>query len=235
MSSRDYITVLALKNALRIDPGNVRFDDELALAITSASWQIDQYCDEQFWQDDAPTSRLFFTEQPRRIFTPSFSSTDGLVVEVDLDDDGVFETTWTAGVDFQVVPVAPKPGWPYKGLETLRSAYFPTADWRQGITAWGGDYYGPTFGGEWWPRSQRARLRITALWGWPQVPPQVVQACQILATDHYKSKDVTEGSSGMQGSSTGRFGSGTHAGVKPAGFNAMAAKLLCGLRELVIA
>lgn len=235
MATTSYLTVDQLKATLRIDPTNTRFDDLLQLAIDSASRQIDQHCDDQFWLADAPSPKLFQASHPRRLFTPSFANTAGLVVELDLDDDGTFETTWTEGRDFQVTPVAPTAGWPYRGLEMLGSAFLPTGDWRQGIVAFGDGFYGPTFGGEWWPRSQRARVRVTAQWGWPAVPPQVKQACSILATDHYKSKDVTEGASGVQGLSTGRFGSASHASVRVPGFNPMARELLCGLRELVIA
>lgn len=235
MTSSDYLTVNQLKSALRIDSSNDRFDGVLAMAISSASRQIDEHCDDQFWCVDTPEPRLFVSGYPRRLVLPSFASRSGLVVEIDLDDDGVFETTWTEGQQFQVVPVAPLPGRPFTGLETLGSSWLPTTHGHYGITAGGDAFYGPMFGGEWWPRSQRARVRVTAKWGWASVPAQVMQSCQILATDHYKSKDVTDGSSGVQGMSTGRFGSGRTAGVTPSALNPMATNLLSGLRDLVIA
>lgn len=47
------------------------------------------------------------------------------------------------------------------------------------------------------PVATRPTVRVTAVWGWPAVPPQVRMACQILAVDHYKSKDLTGGIAGF--------------------------------------
>lgn len=227
MATTDYMTVDNLKDLLRIDATNTRFDYALGIAISSASRQIDEHCHERFWLDDDPTPRLFEAHDPYRLSLPAFASTTGLVVEIDRDGDGVYETTWTAGTDYRATPYNPEPGFPYRGIQAFRAA-FPT------ITPYGIDYpytsfalYGP---GAW---SDQPRVQVTARWGWPEVPDQVIQACSILATDHYKSKDVTDGASGPQGLSTGRFGS--HPSLKSPGFNAQAAKLLCGLREPVIA
>lgn len=227
MATSDYITVEYLRAALRLGEANTKFDYQLGVAISSASRQIDEHCHERFWLDDAPTPRLFEAHDPYRLMTPPYATTTGLVVEIDRDGDGTYETTWAAGVDFYAQPYDPEPGFPYRGIKVVRAA-LPT------LTPYGVDYpytsaagYGP---GAW---TDRPRVRITARWGWPEVPDQVVQATAILATDHYKSKDVTDGQAGPQGLSTGRFGS--HPALKSPGFNAQAAKLLCGLREPVIA
>lgn len=227
MASSDYITLEYLKASLRIKETNTAFEYQLGIAITSASRQIDTHCKDRFWLDDAPSPRLFRARDPYQLFLPAFATTDGLVVELDRDGDGAFETTWTHGTDFEVSPLSPEPGFPYRGIEAIGAA-FPT------LYAYGIDYpYGSAYPYAGQRSSGRARVRVTAQWGWPEVPSQVEQACQILATDHYKSKDVTDGASGPQGLATGRFGS--HPSLKSPGFNAQAAKLLCGLREQVIA
>jgi hypothetical protein len=237
VADTDYITLESLKAALRLT--NNTFDELLQMAITSASRQIDQFCDDQFWKFDAAAPRMFKAERPRRLLPGAFSTTDGLVVEVDLDNDGVYETTWVRGKDYQVTPPTPRPGWPYTAIEALGSAWFPG---QYGFSPYYGyaytyspGYYGASFGGEWYPRSMRARVRVTAKWGWPTVPPQVRQACQILAIDQYKSKDLTNGAAGTTGLSTGAFGSQKSIQVTPAGFNTIAEALLCGLRDVVVA
>jgi hypothetical protein len=45
----------------------------------------------------------------------------------------------------------------------------------------------------WWPFTPRQRIQIVGTWGWPVVPPDVVQAALFLATDIYKSKDAPWG------------------------------------------
>ena len=230
-----YLLLDDLKATLRIT--NDTFDVPLEVAIESASRQIDQFCDDQFWLSQVPTQRLFKAEQSRSLFVRSFATTAGLVVEVDLNDDGVFETTWVSGTDFQVAPVAPMDGFPFNRIETLGTAYFPgkASPYMGYAYGYSPGYYGPSFGGEWYPRSQRARVRVTAQWGWPAVPAQVVQACQILAVGHYKSKDLTNGQAGMSGLATGSFGSARNVMISPAIMDPIAQHLLNGLRDVVIA
>lgn len=235
MAVTDYLRVDQLKTALRISQDG--FDDQLALAITAASREIDEHCNDRFYRDDAPTPRVFVARAARRLMLPSYATTDGMVVEVDIDDDGVFETTWTLGVNFQAAPTAPQTGWPYTEIQTLGPSFLPGMlnpywGWAYGYSP---GYYGPAYGGEWWPLSQRARVRVTAAWGWPAVPPQVSQACQVLAIDYWKSKDLTNGAAGTTTLSTAAFGGARGTQVQIGGFNPLAKSLLCGLREPVIA
>lgn len=70
------------------------------------------------------------------------------------------------------------------------------------------------------PTGARPQVRVTAVWGWPAVPAQVRQACQILAVDHYKSKDMTGGVAGF----------GDAGPVRVAAFNPQARNLIESLR-----
>lgn len=223
-----YISVAELKAALRIK------DDEkdvlLDRAIASASWQINDFCNDQFWTDTdtGPTPRLFQIDHARRLLVPSFATTAGLVVEVDHDDDGTFETTWTVGVDYQAAPVSPVPGRPYTEIQTLGSAFFP-GSCRNGRYAYGRGTRSYDSGNEWHSHSLRPRVRVTALWGWPAVPPPVTQACQIIAIADYKTKDLTGGSAGQAGLSSGAKG------FNPIGLDPAACRLLHSLHEPVVA
>jgi hypothetical protein len=239
MAVQDYITVDYLKAALRRT--NDTFDDLFQAAISAASRQIDDHCNDQFWTDitAGPTVRVFEAVRPRDLATPSFSTTDGLVVELDVDGDGTFETTVPVG-DVQAVPVTPKFGWPHQRIQLVGSQTFPGTTWSYyggygyGYGSYPG-YYLPSYGGEWFPRSTRARVRVTAQWGWPAVPAQVVQACQILAISYYKTKDLTGGQAGTSGLSTGTFGGQKTVMLSGGAMDPEAAHLLCGLREPVVA
>jgi len=229
MPDMDYLTVDQLKAVLGIS--KPQFDDALQLAISAASRQIDEHCNDQFWKDDAPTARIFQVSNARRLMLPSFATTSGLVVAVDMDDNGSFETTWTAGVNYQATPPSPRPGWPFTELVTLGSSYFPGArDGYFGRPDLGftspGYYRDYGYGNDWYPNSQRARVQVTATWGWPSVPAPVVQACQVQAIDYFKSKELT-------GSSYGGMATGIRGYLS--GCNEMACALLMSYRSHVVA
>ena len=222
MAASDYITVDQLREVLRINPANNVPDETLAMAISSASAQIDQFCDDKFWLDDEPTQRLFKPTSPQVIWTPSFASTEDTVIELDIDNDGVFERTLDAS-EWQPAPVDRRPGWPYKRVETLDSVYLPGV-WPP-FWQYAAGPYGEVYNVEGYPQSRRARIRITARWGWPEVPWQVRQACQILAIAQYKSKDLIMG----QAAASSPLGAPGSAAAT------IAKQLLCDLRDPVLA
>jgi hypothetical protein len=239
----DYITVDQLKSALQIK--NDSNDDLLAVAISAASRRIEEHCRDQFWTDPGVvTARVLAPDQPGTAFTGSFATAAGLLVKTDDDNDGVFETTWGV-TDWQAEPLSPLYGFPSSRIVAVGARFFPGARNQPFISypyngygygyaggyGWAGaGYYGQTLFGP----SQRARVQVTAQWGWPAVPAQVKQACQILAIDYYKSKDFTNGSAGTTGLSTGVFGG--QKGIQlHSGINPLACSLLRGLRDVVVA
>lgn len=237
----DYLTVDQLKTALQIT--NDSKDDLLQLAISSASRQIDTHCRDQFWSADTPSARVLAPDYPGDIFTGAYATTVGMTVETDDDNDGVFETLWSAS-DWQAEPLVPQAGYPFNRVVAVGARCFPGARKRAYLSypynGWGYGYAGGyLYGGVGWgetgyPRSQRARVRITARWGWPSVPSQVVQACQVIAIDNYKSKDFTNGSAGTTGLATGAYGSSRSSLVQHS-LSPMACSLLRGLRDVVVA
>jgi hypothetical protein len=98
----------------------------------------------------------------------------GLLVAVDSDGDGVFETTWTAA-DYELRPlngiVGGQPGWPYNQIRAVGSKCFPRC-------------------------SRRAVLQVTARWGWAAVPAPVHEACLIVASETVKLRDAPFGVAG---------------------------------------
>lgn len=166
---RHYCTLEELKEALGEQTG-IR-DDLYELAIAAASEQIDEFRGHHFWLEDTPTQRLFVPDNPGMLWTGDFADTQGLAVATDADDDGEFETEWQPG-DWQPEPLQRLNGRPYTRLIAVGDHEFPLS--------WG-----------------RATVRVTARWGWVQVPKPVRQACRILAVDHFKSKDLTGGVAGF--------------------------------------
>ena len=144
-----YLIVDELKAVLRIV--NDQFDPALQLAIDAASSQIDEECDDQFWMTDPAEARVFQAEDPRTLWTGSFASTDDMVIELDTDDDGVFETTLDSS-QWQAVATSRKTNRPYTRIQALGSIYFP-GSWKSPFYGFGygynPGYYGPTYGGEW--------------------------------------------------------------------------------------
>lgn len=238
----DYLTVDQLKTALQIT--NDSKDDLLQLAISSASRQIDTHCRDQFWSSGMPSARVLAPDYPGDVWTGAYASTVGLTVETDDDNDGVFETLWSAS-DWQAEPLVPQAGYPFNRVVAVGQKFFPGArkhpflsypyngygyGYANGYFGYPGGGYGQTLYG----RMPRARVRITANWGWPAVPSQVVQACQVIAIDNYKSKDFTNGSAGTTGLATGAYGSSRSSLVQHS-LSPMACSLLRGLRDVVVA
>jgi len=168
-----YLTVEEFRDVMRDQL--TAYDHEYERAIAAASRQIDDYCGRTFWTEPTPSARLFRADVPELVFTGDFVSAAGVTVETDEDDDGTFETTWAA-TDWQAEPFERMNGRPYEKIAALGSRSFPAWS-RLGLPAR--------------RTSRRARIRVTATWGWPEVPAEVRQACVILAGDHFKSKDLT--------------------------------------------
>jgi hypothetical protein len=236
----DYVTVDQVKSALQIK--NDANDDLLAVAITAASRRIDEHCRDQFWSADTPSARVLAPDYPGDIWTGAYASTVGMIVETDDDNDGTFETLWAAS-DWQAEPLVPQAGAPFNRVVAVGAKFFPGAR-KQPYLSYPYNGYGYGYGGFMYSgigsgqtaygQSYRARVRITARWGWPAVPAQVMQACQILAIDYFKSKDFTNGSAGTTGLSTGVFGG--QKGIQlHSGINPLACSLLRGLRDVVVA
>jgi len=136
-------------------------------AIETASRQIDDFRGDQFWKSSNPTARWFRPDHPRMLWTGDIATTDSLAVKIDTLGDGTFATTWATS-DWQAEPLVRRNGRPYTRLIATGSKCFPMGCWR-------------------------ASVEITATWGWPNVPIQVKQACQILAIDHFRSRELTGG------------------------------------------
>lgn len=156
----DYITATSLKATLELDTETYA-DADIATAISAASQAIDAYKETRFY----PTYET-------RVYSPSrnddsvkiddLNGSTAIVVKVDTDGDGVYETTWVQGTDFFFDPEnANLTNKPYDRL-TIRQQ-----------------------SGRVFPGWQRC-LQIQGSFGWATAPPQVTQAATVLAARYLK-------------------------------------------------
>jgi hypothetical protein len=173
-----YSTLPLLKQALGISATDATRDDLLNLALAGASRAIEQYCEgRRFYLDQTASARTYpldhrtvvETRRGYRVLVDDFGDTTGLIVEVKCDSSAW--TTLTLSTDFETYPDnALAQNMALTGIFTRRFAQSPLY--------WNTD------------------IRVTARWGWPQVPTQVEHAALLQATRLYKRKDSPEGVSG---------------------------------------
>lgn len=172
----DYCTVAELKTHLRVTDSDD--DTPLAISVTAASRAVDHACNRQFGSSSA-IARYYtygggcldpgmWTRQYLEI--DDLMSTTSLVVKVDDDDDGTFETTLTINTDFRLYPWnAAANGRPWTSLVLAADVTFPTT-----------------------PRA----VEITGLWGWTAVPSIVKNATLIQAARFFQRRNSPYGVAG---------------------------------------
>lgn len=169
-----YIELEQLQESLNasVIVGSVSYE----LAIESASRWIDDHCSDMdsgqtryFYQDAAPSARLYHPDTRHLIRTGDFDSVAGMIVEVDLVGDGTFTTMSTN--DWQPEQVLRVNGAPYTQITTTD--------------------YAKVF-----PLGLRPRVRVTARWGWAVIPKPVTQACKILSVAFLLGIDVISNEDG---------------------------------------
>lgn len=159
-----YCTPEMLKNRKGI--ADTHDDAEIIGACRAvARWIDEQYCERFFYRLTAtltfPVTGAYCLRVPDLVSITT--------LKTDADGDGVFETTWTANVDYELLPANAATGLerkPYDEINAIGSQLFPAA--------YGG--YG----------QRRNRVQIAGVWGWPAVPAPVIEAAKILSGDYLK-------------------------------------------------
>jgi hypothetical protein len=169
-----YVTLTDLKEL--IGKQGADQDERITDALLGASRGIDDHCDRQFNKAGSVSARVYVPESRKLVKVDDFHTTTGLVVRTDDDDDGVFETTWTAS-EYQLEPlngvVGGTPGWPWCTIRAVGSRRFPCS------------------------ANGRASVQVTADWGWNVVPEPVKAACRIVAIEAYKLPEAPFGIAGF--------------------------------------
>lgn len=169
-----YVELARLKDYLKFKPEKIEQDENIQDAINSASGEIEKHCNRQFNRTETATARVFQPSDAYTVAVDDFWSTTGLVVEVDTMDDGTFSTVVPAS-DYEVYPyngvVDGQVGWPYYELQFVNELPIYTR--------------------------RKATVRVTAKWGWSEVPEPVRQAAVIIAAETFQLKDAPFGTAGM--------------------------------------
>ena len=151
-------------------------DNNIDTAIDSACRLIDSICGRKFSQDESVVVKTFTPKSSIYLDTPDISTTTGLIVKTDDNDDGTFETTLTLNTDYIVEPTNPR---------VIK------------ITG-GTTYYEPynkitildTRSSERFDPSIKNNIEITAKWGYSAVPEDIKTATLIQALRYFKRKDT---------------------------------------------
>lgn len=163
-----YGTAAQLRSAAGIkDATNTDHDLALEIAGNAAARQIDAHCGRPhgFWQDPTVQVRTYVVEDRCELsVVDDISTATGLIVKIDEDDDGTFETTLTVDTEFVLGPYnAIADGRAYEWIRTVSGVTFPVSS------------YG------------RPTVQITAKFGWAAIPTPVVDAWLIQAVQLFKS------------------------------------------------
>lgn len=147
---------------------------QLVRAVNAASRAIDEYTDRRFWADTNPVTKVFDVPAGTdyELWLPEdIAASAGLVVT---PYDGTAYTTPLDSSAYRLWPYgANSSGSPYGGWWKLES----TGSSRFDVRGSRGNY----------------PLQITARFGWSFLPPQVEQACLLIATALFKRKDAPYG------------------------------------------
>lgn len=172
-SSTVYCTLADLKNALQIEDSND--DTALQAAILTASRQIDEYTQRFFYQEGTqamPSVRYYTAYSPWYVETDDIVQITELACDPDFDQSysQVWNTT-TAPLDVMYEPVNnPQKGWPWTRILAIGSYVFP--------------YFFPQ------------TVRVSGIFGFPEVPYEVEMACKIQAARLFVRKQSPFGIAG---------------------------------------
>lgn len=139
----------------RAAAGKIVHVDDLTIRrdLVAVSRYIDAQTGRFFGLVDPPQERFFWGDGSRVLRVDDIGSVTGLTVTVDLDGDGTPETT-VASADYQLQPLNALTGvqpTPYR--EIVLPSWSSFSSWPKGCL-----------------------VSVTAAWGWPSVPEQVVAA-----------------------------------------------------------
>lgn len=167
--AEDYATLSMLRLMLKLTDDDPR-EDLLQRALTSASRSIDKTCGRRFWLDPQPVTRTY------RLAGRTVAEPDGDVLLVD-DIGSTTGLTVTTGSSESWSPVTGYDTLPDNALIDDR----PITSLLRVGGIWG---------------HERTRVQVTARYGWPVVPEDVVQATLLQANRLFRRKDSPEGVTG---------------------------------------
>ena len=178
-----YASVADLRARMdRTDTETPTADAPLISALLAASRDVDEDCGRRFYLDRTVSQRVL-NPQGREFYTP-----EGYRLIV--DDIGsttglIVEVGTTTGgfaviTDFETVP------------DNAAALGRPVTSLLRQLSMW-----------SYWPLH---RIRVTAQWGWPRIPPQIAEATLIRAQRLYRRRASPEGVAGFNDMGVVRVG-----------------------------
>lgn len=168
MVANEYADLPMLKLALKAT--DTDRDDLLTAALSAASRGIDETCGRRFYLDATASARTYTLAD--RVMCDEAG--ERLLIDDIGDETGLLVETGASGSFTELSGYETAP-------DNALAVGRPVTSLRRPSGRWGG---GTT------------RVRVTARWGWPAVPDEVVQATLIQAMRLYRRKDSPEGVTG---------------------------------------
>lgn len=164
-TSTDYVTSLQLADWLGISDADD--DVQLALAASAGSRLVDSLCGRRFYEDSTSSARYYQPVDSYLVVIDDAVSVSA--VAVDDGDDGSYSTTWSA-TDYQTEPVNGvgtngASGWPKTKIRSIETRWFPVGH-------------------------RRPPVKVTAVWGWDNVPDDVTHATFLAAARMFRLRDT---------------------------------------------
>lgn len=183
-----YVGLEELKSRNSVPQTNHADDYEWAMAISAASGWINRYCGQHFY----PITEVRTFPITNIYYLPIDPVVPGSITEfaVDYNGDGVYDTIWTEGANYQLY--RQDNTYNINDLGVARPFDLVKVILGTPVTPQGGEFF-PFV----WPFTQDNRVQITATWGWAAIPPEVTHACTLLATQLFKEKDSPWGIAGV--------------------------------------
>jgi len=144
-------------------------DAAIQAVLKSASQSIEGHCGQQFNKSDEDTTKIVTSRCWDLLDVPPLVSVT--TVETDGNGDGTYETTWET-TDFDLFP--------YDAADILKP-YLQIRRSRAGTLRF--------------PTGVRG-VRVTGIWGWPEVPAPVKEVCFLMANRLKSLWDAPFGASG---------------------------------------
>lgn len=154
-------------------------DYEAQIAIQAVSGWINDYVGRHF--NRVTETRTY---RPTDIWVLDIDDLVSVTaLNIDRNGDGIFEEPWVQGADYQL-----RLG---RGLYNVNATGFPRP-YKQVQVIQAGRLFPFVF-----PWGHLDRVQITGTWGWPLVPPPVVQSALTLSAQWLKEKDAPFGVAGV--------------------------------------
>lgn len=181
MPADTYADVAQLKAELRIAATDTQDDVRLDRILEATSRLIDDYCGQHFYLTDSAAIRYYTAGHSDHVWTEPITAVTELAV--DSSGDGTWEDVWTVATHYLLAPYdAAEYKRPYQRIEVASAS-----------------------SGKRLPVGVRKGVRVTGRFGWPDVPPNVTEACLIQSTRLFRRADAPFGIASAPNAEGGAF------------------------------